>query len=396
MSKNSILDNVDNIKDYLINIRRNLHKNPEIQFNLDKTCTFVKSELEKMGLEVNSTYGKSSLTTVLQGSKPGKTIALRADMDALHILEETDVAYKSINKGIMHACGHDGHTAMLLGTAKILSNNKNLISGNVRFIFQACEEGPESGAKCMIEDGILNDVDTIFGMHLTNELEKGTVGINSRKAMASATRFNIEIIGKGGHAGSPHKAIDAIAIASQIISNIQFLVSREMNPLEPLVVNIGTIEGGSISNAVAEKVKLSGTIRSYSTDITNFLKNRISSIVKNAIEPLGGTYNIRFNDGVPPLINDKNLVLEASKSIIKVVGDNNLSFLENPKMGSEDFAYYLKNKPGCYIWLGSGNKDKGLVNAHHNPKYNFDEDALVIGTKIFVQYVLDQLKNSKE
>lgn len=387
------LFDIDNINEYLIKIRRSLHKKPEVQFDLKDTCRLVKQELKKIGLVPDDSYGKSSITALLEVKNPIKTIGLRADMDALSITEISNKEYKSLNEGVMHACGHDGHTAMLLGAAKILIENKEKLKCNVRFIFQASEEGPESGAKYMVDDGILDDVDIIFGMHLTNELDTGTAGASIGNAMASATRFSIDIIGKGGHAGTPQKAVDAIAVSARVITDIQYLVSREMNPFSPLVVNIGTINGGTISNAVAEKVTLTGTIRTFSKETTNYLKDRIDSIVKSAIEPCGGYYKAVFNEGLPPLINKNEHILDAIKSIKKVIGDNNFKILDEGKMGSEDFAYYLEKKPGCFIWLGSGNDEKGMRVEHHNPRFDFDEDALLNGVKIFVQYVLDQQKN---
>lgn len=387
------LSDIDLINDYLVKIRRNLHKRPEVQFELKNTCNLVKKELEKIGLVPDESYGKSSVTALLEVKDSIKTIALRADMDALSITEISDKDYKSLNEGVMHACGHDGHTTMLLGAAKVLTENKDKLKCNIRFIFQASEEGPESGAKYMVEDGILDDVDTIFGMHLTNELDTGTAGASMGNAMASATRFSIEILGKGGHAGAPHKAIDAIAVAARVITDIQYLVSREINPFSPLVVNIGTINGGSISNAVADTVVLTGTIRTFSNDTTNYLRKRIDSIVKSAVEPCGGSYKVVFTGGLPPLINKRDVLLNAIDSIENVIGESNFVTFEEGKMGSEDFSYYLEKKPGCFVWLGSGNDEKGMRIEHHNPRFDFDEDALVIGVKVFVQYVLDQQKN---
>lgn len=387
------LSKINIINDYLIDIRRKLHKKPEIQFDLKETCELVKQELEKIGLVPDESFGKSSITALLEIDNPTKTIGLRADMDALSITEISNKEYKSLNEGVMHACGHDGHTAMLLGVAKILSENKDRLKCNIRFIFQASEEGPESGAKYMVEDGILDDVDLIFGMHLTNELDTGMLGASIGNAMASANRFSVEIIGKGGHAGSPHNAIDAIAASARVITDIQYLVSREMNPFSPLVVNIGTIEGGSISNAVAENVIMTGTIRTFSNDTTDYLKKRINDLAKSAIESFGGSCKVVFNEGLPPLINKKHYILEAIESIVKVIGDNNFIISDEGKMGSEDFSYYLEKKPGCFVWLGSGNDEKKMRVALHNPRFDFDEDALLIGVKVFVQYVLDRQYN---
>ncbi len=373
---------------YLKNIRRELHKYPEIQFDLEKTCSLVKSELEKMGLEADESYGKSSITAIIEVDKSFKTIGLRADMDALSITEITDKSYKSLIDGKMHACGHDAHTAMLLGAAKILAENKDKLKYNVRFIFQSSEEGPESGAKYMVEDGIMEDIDLIFGMHVTNAIETGQAGICIGNAMASATRFSIKVIGKGGHAGMPNLAIDAISMAGQVVNDIQHLVAREMNPFDPLVVNIGTINGGSISNAIAETVSLTGTIRTFSEKTTSLLKLRIESIVKAATESRGGTYEIVFNDGLPALINEKEISLRFVEEIKGILGEENFALIDEGKMGSEDFAYFLKEKPGCYIWLGTGNEEKSINISHHNPRFDIDEDAMMVGVEIFTQIVI--------
>lgn len=377
------------INDYLVSIRRELHKKPEVQFNLKNTCEIVKRELKSIGLIPDESFGKSSITALLEVDNPIMTIGLRADMDALSITEISDKDYKSINEGVMHACGHDAHTAMLLGAAKELMKKKDKLKSNVRFIFQASEEGPDSGAKYMVEDGIMDDIDIIFGMHVTNEMDTGKAGVCIGNAAASATRFSIDVIGKGGHAGSPHLAVDAIAVASQIISDIQFLVAREMNPFNPLVINIGTIHGGSISNGVAEKVELTGTIRTFSDDTTSYLKKRIESIVSSATIGKGGSYNIVFNDGLPALINEKEVTLKISELIKKAIGNENFIIRDEGMMGSEDFSYYLTKKPGCFIWLGTGNDEKNIRISHHNPRFDIDEDAMEVGVKIFTEFVMN-------
>jgi amidohydrolase len=377
------------MNDYLKNIRRELHKYPEIEFDLERTCALVKGELEKIGLEADESYGKSSVTALLKVDRSFKTIGLRADMDALSIAEISDKGYKSLFDGKMHACGHDAHTAMLLGTAKILVENKEKLKYNVRFIFQSSEEGPDSGAKHLVEDGIMEDIDLVFGMHVTNDIDTGKAGICIGNAMASATRFSIDVIGKGGHAGMPNLAIDAISMAGRIINDIQHLVAREMNPFDPLVVNIGTINGGSISNAIAETVSLTGTIRTFSDKTTAYIKQRIESLVKGATEGLGGTYKIVFNDGLPALINEKEISQEFSTAIRGIIGADNFMIIDEGKMGSEDFSYYLREKPGCYIWLGTGSDEKNMRVSHHNPRFDLDEDAMMVGVEIFTKLVIN-------
>ncbi|SHI52654.1 Peptidase dimerisation domain-containing protein [Dethiosulfatibacter aminovorans DSM 17477] len=378
------------MKEYLRFTRRELHMYPEVRFELDRTCGFVKQELESIGLVADESYGISSVTALLAVDKSFKTLGLRADMDALDITEISDKEYKSRIEGKMHACGHDVHTAMLLGAAKALVENKDKLKYNVRFIFQSSEEGPDSGAKHLVEDGIMDDVDMIFGMHVSNQMDTGTAGMCIGNAAASATRFSIEVTGKGGHAGTPHLAIDAIAMSARIINDIQHLVAREMNPFNPLVVNVGTISGGSISNGVAENVNMTGTIRTFSKDTAEYLKNRIETIVKTVTESCGGTYKTVFNDGLPPVINEKGISMFFADKIKAMIGDDKFIFIDEGMMGSEDFSYYLTKKPGSFIWLGTGSEEKNIRTAHHDPRFDIDEEAMMVGVEIFKNLAMQE------
>lgn len=379
------------INEYLVNIRRELHQIPEIEFDLVDTLNVVRRELMSMDLKVFENYGQSSIVALIEGRHKDKTIALRADMDALLICEENQCEYKSKNEGKMHACGHDGHMAMLLGAARILCQNKDVLNGNVKLIFQASEEGPGSGAKLLVNDGVMDDVENIIALHLTNEYPVGIVAANIGPSMASARKFDIDIIGKGGHAGSPHEAIDAIALAVKVINEIQYIISREIDPLESVVINIGTINGGYASNVVAEKVSMSGTIRTFSLDLESKIMQKIKTLLDSIVLVNGAKYEFKYNAGLPPLYNDEETVNKVSQSVEKVTGKK-LEILKKPQMGSEDFVYYLEKTKGCIIWLGSSNKDKGFDRSLHNPRFDFDEDALKVGCEIFVQYILDSLK----
>lgn len=390
---NEIIEYVDSLETEIINIRRDIHENPEVGFDLERTSGIVAQLIKSWGLKVETNIGKTGVVGTLEGGKKGKTIALRADMDALPMEEENDVPYKSKNKGRMHACGHDGHTAMLLGAAKALSKSKDYIKGNIKFIFQPAEEGPElGGAKPMIDDGALDGVEAIFGLHISTLYPTGILGINMGPAMASTDVFEIKLIGKGGHAGMPHNSVDAIAMAARFINEVQYMVGRQIDPLEPLVVSIGTIHGGFVSNVIAETVEITGTIRTYSNEIRNAVITKIKSILDHITGLAEGSYEINIIPGLPPLINDLEMAQFAEKAGLDVFGDENVLVLKKANMGGEDFAYYLEKVPGAFIWLGAGNKEKGLTHLMHSPKFDFDEKALVMGTKLLVKLVMDFLE----
>lgn len=386
-----MIESLNITNEYLVNIRRKLHQVPETEFDLGNTLNVVKRELDKMNLKVFENYGKSSIVALIEGKNKGKTIALRADMDALPIIEENECEYKSKNEGKMHACGHDGHMAMLLGAAEILCRNKDTLNGNVKLIFQASEEGPGSGAKLLANDGVLDDVESIVALHLTNEFPVGVLAANVGPAMASARKFDIDIIGKGGHAGLPHEAVDAIALTVKLINDIQYIISRETDPFESAVINIGTINGGFASNVIAEKVSISGTIRTYSLELESKIMKKIKNLLDSMALVNGAKYEFNYNDGLPPLYNDEEIVNKISEAALTAAG-RKLEILKKPKMGSEDFVYYLEKTKGCIIWLGGGNKDKGFDKSLHNSRFDFDENALKIGCGVLVQYVLDSLK----
>jgi len=390
-----LFNSLDEVKPEIAGIRRDLHKHPELGFELNRTSEIVKDFLKKWGLEVETNIAKCGVTGLIKARQSGKTIALRADMDALPILEQNEISYRSTIDGRMHACGHDGHTAMLLGTAKVLSLYKDELKGNIKFIFQPAEEGPApGGAKPMIEYGVLKDVDAIFGLHISTAYKTGTIAINRYNAMASTDIFEIELLGKGGHAGLPHEAIDAIAMAVRVYNNIQIMVSRELDPLEPVVVSVGTLNGGYASNVIADSVKMSGTIRTHCNELRGEVIKKIENIVRSVAQMAGGDYKLNIIPGLPPLVNHTEYAKFVENSCKTLLGNKNVVILNKPSMGAEDFAYYLEHIPGAFFWLGARNESKGFINSPHNPKFDFDEDALPIGAKIFIQLAVDFLSNA--
>lgn len=382
-----MLNEVEGIKDEIIGIRRQLHMYPEVRFELDRTCALVKDRLEEYGIEYSEDYGKSSIVGFINRGKGGKVIALRADMDALDLKEENDISYRSRIDGRMHGCGHDGHTAMLLGAAKILYRNKDKLNGEVKLIFQASEEGPDSGAKYMVRDGVLEDVDRVFALHINTMLDLGIVHTVYDRFMAAGDSFSIEVIGNGGHAGLPHEATDAIQMANSIYNEIQKIRTRAIDPRESVVVTIGTFNGGLANNVIAEKVVLTGTIRTFLEDNAHVIYEQIESIVRNITSIYGGTYNLNIKKGLPPLINNREMAAFSIGVCKDVVGCENVMVGGKPFMGSEDFAFFTEEKPGSMVLIGGRNDNKGLNYVMHNPRFDFDEDALVIGSKVLIRHV---------
>jgi amidohydrolase len=384
-----ILTEVNAIKDEIIANRRDFHKYPELGFNEHRTAKVIAEKLGSYGIEVKKGIGKTGVLGELQGSSNGKTIALRADMDALPIQETSDISYKSQTDGIMHACGHDGHLAMLLGAAKILSQNKDRFSGNIRFIFQPAEEG-EGGARYMIADGCLNNVDEIYGMHLWNYQPYGEIGVKSGSIMAAADIFDVIIKGVGGHGAMPQGTVDAIVTASNLIMSLQTIVSRNTDPLESTVITIGKIEGGNGFNIIADEVKLRGTVRAMTEENRLMVKSRMQEIIDGVAKSTGAIIEMDYQEGYPPTVNDDNATKFVASVANKIFSKGTIEpYLT---MGAEDFSYYLQKVPGCFFFIGSApSNTKPMSVPHHCSHFDIDERALLVGTSVFVQLILDRL-----
>ena len=382
--KIKIREEIKNIKDEIYAIRRHFHRYPELSFKEFNTAETISEHLDKLGISHKKGVGKTGVVGELTFG-PGPTIALRADMDALPIQEENNLDYKSLNDGVMHACGHDGHMAILLGAANALSKNSKLKKGTVRFIFQPAEEGL-GGAKYMIEDGCLDKVDEIYGLHLWNYQLYGEVGIKDGPVMASADLFDIEVSGKGGHGATPQGTVDAIVVASNLVTMLQTIVSRNTNPLESTVLSIGKIKGGHNFNIISDKVHMSGTTRSYTEENRKMIKQRMKEVVEGVSKSFGADIKLNYKDGYPPTVNHSSQVekvLEAASSIVA-------SGAKNPylSMGGEDFSYYLQNKPGCFFFVGSApNENEILSTPHHCSHFNIDERALLVGASVYLNLI---------
>ena len=371
------------LKNTIINTRRDFHKYPELSFKEFRTSKIVAEKLKNFGIETKKNIGKTGVVGILKGEKNGPTIALRADMDALPIQETNDISYKSVNKGIMHACGHDAHTAMLLGAAEALSKMRHEIKGEIRFIFQPAEEG-FGGAKYMIKDGAIDNVDEIYGMHVWNYQKSGTVGVQSGPVMAAADIFTIEINGIGGHGAAPQGTVDSIVVASHLIQSLQTIISRNTNPLESTVVTIGQINGGYNFNIIADNVILNGTARSYTNNNKTIIKKRMKEIINGIEKMYNAKIKLNYKDGYPPLINDERASKNVSNAATKIVGSNVIKpYLS---MGGEDFSYYTNKIPGCFFFLGTSPKDRPPMSTpQHCSHFDIDEEAMLIGSSIFVE-----------
>jgi len=366
----------------LVELRRSLHRHPEPGFQEVWTGQTMAEKLKALGYEVKAGIAKTGVMGLLKGGNPGKTLLLRSDIDALTIGEKNQIDYASEQPGVMHACGHDGHMAIALTVAKILSRHQSELSGNIKFVFQPAEEGP-GGAKPMIEEGVLDDPkpDLALGLHLWNVLPVGTVGIRPGPTFACLDAIDITIRGKGGHGAAPHQTVDSIVATAQVINALQTVVSREVDPIKPAVVTIGTIEGGHAYNIIANEVKMKGTVRAFDLELRKTLPERIERIIKGATSAMRAEYDFEYRFGYPPLVNDEVVCNWMREIAAEVVGAENIT-VPDPTMGGEDMAYFLQEVPGCYLLLGSANEAKGLNKPHHNPEFNFDEAALPIGVEI--------------
>ncbi len=384
----NVRDQAARIQAQIIELRRHFHMYPEPSWEEVNTSARIAEELSKLGISVRR-LAKTGLVGTLKGSKPGKTVALRADIDALSIQEETGLPFASQNKGFMHACGHDCHIACLLGAATILSKFKDEIAGTVKFIFQPAEESVE-GAKLMVAEGAMDGVDAVFGMHVLAELPVGTVNIAPGPRMASADMFKIKIEGQGGHGSAPHRGVDAILVGSALIMNLQSLVSREFNPLEPVVVHVGKLVSGDRFNIIASRAILEGTNRTFNADIRQQLPKTMQRIVDNTAAAYRATAELEYNWGCPPLVNDASLTQIVQGTVKKLYGEESLVSMP-PLTVSEDFPFYAEKAPGAYAFLGVGNAEKGIGWPLHHAHFDVDENALKIGTALYAQFALDYL-----
>ena len=364
----------------MVDIRRFMHQHPELSFQEYNTAQFIQAFYEKLQIEVKGNVGGNGVIAKVYGKKPGKTVALRADFDALPIQDEKDVPYKSLVPGVMHACGHDGHTATLLVLAKTLNELKEELEGTYVFIHQHAEEYAPGGAISMIEDGCLEDVDVIFGTHLWASEPTGTIQYRTGPIMAAADRFEIDIQGKGGHGAQPHKTLDAIVTASQIVLNLQQIVSRRVNPVDAAVVTIGSFTAQNAFNVIADKATLIGTVRTFNEAVQQLIEVEMERIIAGTCSMSGSTYDFRFVRGYPAVVNSEKETVFLTSCAHKVAEVTNIEETEL-QMGGEDFSYYLQNVPGTFFFTGAKPPGKDTGYPHHHPKFDIDEKAMLIAAK---------------
>ena len=374
----------------LVEWRRQIHQKPELGFQEKITAEFIAQKLQNWGIVHQAGIAQTGIVAIIKGEKPGngKVLAIRADMDALPIQEQNQVPYCSQHDGVMHACGHDGHTAIALGTAYYLNQHRKDFSGTVKIIFQPAEEGP-GGAKPMIAAGVLKnpDVDAIIGLHLWNNLPLGTVGVRAGALMAAVELFRCTIFGKGGHGAIPHQTVDSVVVAAQIVNALQTIVSRNVNPIDSAVVTVGELHAGTAVNVIADTARMGGTVRYFNPNLAGFFKERIQQIIAGICQSHGASYDLDYIHLYPPVINDTGIAALVH-SVAEEVVETPIGIVpECQTMGGEDMSFFLQEVPGCYFFLGSANPEKKLDYPHHHPRFDFDETALPMGVEMFVRCV---------
>lgn len=386
-------ETVESVRDDVLGWRRHLHQYPERSFHEERTAQFIADTLAGFGgLEITRPTPTSVLAR-LMGARPGRVLAIRADIDALPIEEKNKHSFVSRNAGVMHACGHDGHTAMLLGAAKVLVGQRDTLAGEVRFVFQHAEELYPGGAEEMVQAGVMDDVDIVIGAHLWTPLAVGKVGVKAGSLMASPDIVRMTITGSGGHAALPHQTVDPIAVAAQVITNLQHIVARNVDPLQPSVVSITRIAGGTTHNVIPGSVELEGTVRTFDEALRTEMPRHIERIVAGITSAHGATYTLEYERGYRPVVNDERASDLLRRAVVHALGDDFLTEAI-PTMGGEDFSAYQQRAPGSFFFIGARCEERGIVQPHHHECFDIDERALDYGTRIFVAATLDFLAAS--
>jgi amidohydrolase len=377
----------------MVNWRRHLHRHPELSFKEYETSRFIADLLESWGLEVRrGLAGGTGVMAKLVGGRTGRTVALRADIDALPIADQKRNEYSSTVPGVMHACGHDAHTAQLLAVARYYTLNREETAGTRVFLFQPGEEFLPGGAVGMIADGVLEGVEAVYGVHVWSPFAAGIVAVRPGPFMACPDEFEVEITGRGGHAGLPHQAVDALVTGAALVNALQTIVSRTVNPLDSAVVSVGKFESGTANNVISDRCRLSGTVRTFTPEVRALVRRRLEDIIRHTCEMYGAEYRFQYFEGYPPVVNDE---AEAQRvvSVASAMLPQGEVQLSDPIMAGEDFSYYLAQKPGCFFMIGAG-RDDGTSAPHHHPRFDIDERVMLVAARMLVGVADDSAAGS--
>ena len=386
----AMLSEAGSLHSQVIEWRRHLHMHPEVAFTEHRTAAFIAKQLTAIPGIAVSRPTETSVLGVLRGATGGRVIAVRADIDALPIQEENDVEYRSTIAGSMHACGHDGHTAIVLALATLLARHRDAIAGEVRFIFQHAEELAPGGAEQLVEQGVMEGVDQVIGLHLWSSLAYGKVGLISGAAMAAPDTFQCHVIGRGGHAAAPHETVDPIAVAASVVTGLQHIVSRAVDPLDHVVVSITQFIAGTAFNVIPNSAYLAGTVRTFDETLRTSVPQMMERIIRGITDAHGATYDFSFERGYRPVVNDPSLTERLRGVVIDTFGADILAELR-PSMGGEDFSAYQQKAPGVFAFIGARNEQAGIVQPHHHPRFDIDERSLDIGLRYLTAATLDLL-----
>lgn len=392
---NDLSERLQSLYPDMVKWRRHLHRHPELSYRESRTSAFVADKLFQWGIEARTGVGGGhGVVGVVRGAKPGPTVALRADMDALPIQDEKTCEYASTVPGVMHACGHDAHTAALLAVAKLFADRRDELAGNIVLLFQPAEEVSPGGAAPMIEGGALDGVDRVYGVHLWTPFPVGSVFSAPGAVMAAADEFTIDIRGKGGHGGLPHETVDSIMVASQLMVNLQTIVSRSIDPVEPCVVSVGSIQAGNSFNVIAETCRLNGTVRSFDPAVRDRVVERMERICAATGHMFGAEIALDYKSGYPPVVNDAGEADRFFRVASGLFGSDRAA--RSPLiMAGEDFSYYLHRVPGCFMFVGAGNTEAGIVAPHHHPKFDIDESAMLQSAALLAAMADDFLREGR-
>lgn len=391
MPTDSLLTRAHALREELVELRRDIHRHPELAFHEERTSNTGRRYLEALGLAVQTHIaGTTGVVGTLDSGKPGPTLMIRADMDALPIVEASGTDYVSRNEGVMHACGHDAHVACVLGAAKLLSEQKPNLRGKVKFVLQPAEESPPGGAKVLIEQGgILEGVDAALALHVYAGIPAGKVGFRAGQMLAHSDRFEIVVKGVGGHAARPHMTVDAIAVAVQVYQALQYLVSRENDPLHPFVITVGSIHGGSAANVITDTVTMLGTTRCLDDKAAEKLPAKMERVVRGVCAAARAEVDFKFDRGYPALFCDPGFTELCMRSARGLLGEDKVSVIARAEMGGEDFAFFSRKVPATMFRLGVRNESKGFVHTVHSPRFDLDEDALPVGAATLARIAMD-------